>query len=192
MRELEPVLSEIVTLADGEQVILRPVRADDKELLRRGFERLSDVSRYHRFFAGKGALLDSELRYLTELDGETHLALVAVRALDPFDGLGVARAIRLRDDPATFEAALTVVDAHQRRGIGALLLERLSAAAAARGARVLRFCVLPSNDAMRALMSKAQRPLQLSRDHDILVYDARIDPSGLRPRRASRDADFPA
>lgn len=41
--------------------------------------------------------------------------------------------------------------ARARRGLGALLLERLIALAVARGAAVLRFCVLPTNAAMRSL-----------------------------------------
>jgi hypothetical protein len=41
---------EVLALGDGTRVLVRLLRADDKELLRRAFERLSDDARYHRFF----------------------------------------------------------------------------------------------------------------------------------------------
>lgn len=51
--------AERVTLRDGTEVVVRPIRADDKELLRRGFLRLSPESRYRRFFAAKHDLSPS-------------------------------------------------------------------------------------------------------------------------------------
>ena len=68
---------ETAELRDGTVVHLRLVRAEDKQLLRDGFDRLSADSRYRRFFTPKTHLTDDELRYLTELDGESHLAIGA-------------------------------------------------------------------------------------------------------------------
>src|SRR6267143_2403998 len=67
-------------------------------------------------------------------------------------GIGVARFVRLRDDPFTAEIALAVVDAHQRKGIGRLLLRRLTEAASERGLRQLLCFVLPENVPMTALV----------------------------------------
>lgn len=165
---------ERVTLSDGGEVTLRLLDRDDKELLRRGFERLSEVSRYHRFFAGKSSLLESELRYLTEIDGDRHVALVALDG-ESGEGIAVARAVRLPDERTIYEVAMTVVDQHQRRGLGALLLARLIAATAERGARALRFCVLPSNTSMRALLARAPLRLSVAVDDGVLIYDAALD-----------------
>jgi hypothetical protein len=68
---------EKAMLRDGHAVTLRLVRATDKELLRRGFERMSPESRYRRFFAAKKTLSEAELVYLTELDGLNHFAIAA-------------------------------------------------------------------------------------------------------------------
>src|SRR5687768_9068575 len=89
---------ERCVLRDGTPVLLRLVRADDKEALRRGFEGWSQQSRYARFLAPKQHLSDDELAYLCDVDQETHFALGALRDGDGEpSGLGIARFIRLPD-----------------------------------------------------------------------------------------------
>jgi ribosomal protein S18 acetylase RimI-like enzyme len=163
---------EQLALPDGTTATLRLLRADDKELLRRGFEQLSDDSRYNRFFAGKRTLLDSELRYLTEIDQRDHFALVAVRTTARGEeGLGVARAVRLRLEPEVYEGAITVVDAWQRRGLGTSLTRRLLWATRERGATRLRLCVLPSNVSMKALLVRVAPDAVTGTEDGILRFD---------------------
>jgi len=145
---------EHAELRDGTLVLLRLLRPTDKELLRVGFERLSPESRYARFFTPKAALSDDELRYLTEVDHENHVAIGAASERDGTQtGLGVARFIRFADSPETAEAAIAVVDEVQRMGLGRLLLLRLIAAARERGIERFRFEVLSSNAGMAALIA---------------------------------------
>ncbi len=159
-------------LAGGTAATVRLLHARDKELLQRGFEQLSYESRYNRFFTPKTKLLDAELRYLTELDQYDHFALVAVRATPAGeDGLGVARGVRLAGHDGVYEGAVTVVDAWQRRGLGALLMARLAAAAVERGATTLRFCVLPSNWSMRALIAAVAPNADIGSEGGILRVD---------------------
>jgi GNAT superfamily N-acetyltransferase len=147
---------EEATLADGTRVILRTVRPEDKELLRRGFERLSPESRFFRFFANKLSLSDSELRRLTEVDGVDHVALgAAVRRDDGVvEGLGIARFVRLDDEPRAAEPAVAVVDDEQGKGLGTLLLQRLAEAAHERGIERFRFEVLASNTRMKRIIEE--------------------------------------
>src|SRR3954454_6094115 len=105
-------------LEDGTPVELRQIRGDDKEQLRAGYERLSERSRLRRFLAPKPRLTESDLRYLTEVDGVNHYAVVALLGEDI---VGVARWVRLVDDPQEAEAAVVVGDPLQGRGIGKLL-----------------------------------------------------------------------
>lgn len=147
---------EHAVLQDGTRVLLRLVRPEDKELVRAGFAQLSSESRYARFLSPKSSLSEDELSYLCDLDHENHLAIGAV--LDGPDdavpvGVGIARYVRLPDRPDTAEAAITVVDAYQRRGLGKLLLVRLIAAAASRGIERFRCEVLASNAGMAALLA---------------------------------------
>ena len=120
---------ERATLRDGTSVMLRLVAPEDKALLRRSFEDWSEESRYARFHAPKSKLSEEELRYLTEIDQETHFALGAIReagdgAGEPV-GLGIARFIRLPEQapagPVTAEAAISVSDEVQGKGLGRLL-----------------------------------------------------------------------
>jgi ribosomal protein S18 acetylase RimI-like enzyme len=162
---------EQAVLLNGTPVRLRLIRPEDKELLRAGFDRLSPASRYARFLAPKLALSDDELRYLCELDHETHLAIGAVRDDgtddgtdgDPPRGLGIARFIQLPELHHTAEAAIAVADEAQHQGLGRLLFLRLVAAAAERGVERFRCEVLGSNAGMAALLA------QISPDRSIEV-----------------------
>jgi GNAT superfamily N-acetyltransferase len=148
---------EQATLRDGTPIVLRLVRSDDKELLREGFDRLSDESRYARFLSSKSTLTADELRYLTECDQEDHFALGAI--MEAADGgapigLGIARFIRLPDSPAMAEAAIAVADDAQGKGLGRLLFLRLCAAAAERGIERFHCELLGSNIGMKSLLDQ--------------------------------------
>jgi RimJ/RimL family protein N-acetyltransferase len=151
-----PLLFETVStkLRDGTPVLVRPIRPDDRDRLAAGFRRLSPESRYRRFLTVAESLSDEELRYLTEIDYRNHFAWVAVREDRPEEGLGVARWVRLREEPDVAEPAITVVDDYQGRGLGTLLLGLLAAAARAGGIERFRAYVLEENEPMRVLLEQ--------------------------------------
>lgn len=124
-------------LADGTALVLRPIEARDKDELQLGLDRLSPESVQLRFLVPKTRFTKAELRYLTEVDGHDHVAIVVELESEPGTVVGVARYVRLRDDPDTAEAAIVVADFLQRRGLGKILAEALAAEAVRHG--VLRF-----------------------------------------------------
>jgi GNAT superfamily N-acetyltransferase len=146
-----PDYRERATLRDGTEAVLRPICAADKELLHRGFLKLSPESRYRRFFAVKTDLSPAELRYLTEIDGIQHFAIGAVTP-DGRDGLGIARFIQLDGEPGVAEAAIAVADDCQGKGLGSLLFQRLVAAARERGVNRFRCEMLGTNQGMADLV----------------------------------------
>jgi len=150
-RRFDESYLETVVLNDGSEVVLRLLRPDDKDRLAAGFARLSSESRYQRFFTGKERLTETELRYLTDVDGDRHFAICAI-APDG-EGAGVARFIRMPKEPEVAEFAITVVDEMQRRGLGRILTDRLLAAASERGVKLLRAEVLADNRAMLAILA---------------------------------------
>ncbi len=130
-------------------MVARPIRPEDKARIQEGLHRLSPASRYHRFLASVVELSDDQLRHLTEVDYTNHMAWVALDPTLPSEpGVGVARYIRFPAEPEVAEVAVTVVDSHQGRGIGTLLLGLLSRSAAANGIHTFRAYVLESNTAM--------------------------------------------
>jgi RimJ/RimL family protein N-acetyltransferase len=149
-----------LTLRSGLELELRPILPSDKEELRHGFDRLSAVSRYRRFLAPMTRLPDDMVARFTEIDYVDHFAWVALDPRrGPEHGVGVARYIRLDDDPRSADVAVTVVDAYQGRGVGTLLLRLLCLTAHAHGVDRLTSLVLAENVPMRRLLSRLRARL---------------------------------
>jgi GNAT superfamily N-acetyltransferase len=136
-------------LPDGALILVRPIRPDDKRMLEEGLRHLSDESVQRRFLTPKRSFSRSELRYLTEVNGRDHVALVAEYPGEPVRRLiAVARFVRLADDPTAAEAAIVVADDWQRRGVGSGLAEML--ADEARRAGIRRFTATMSSEYVAA------------------------------------------
>lgn len=168
-----------VGLDDGSDVFVRPIRADDGPALENAFIQMSPRSRYLRFFAVREKLGTELTRKLTDIDHDRHRAWVVADPHEPSTvgtdegrGVAVARLVVVEDEPKIAEAALAVVDDHQGRGIGRLLLDLIIHTARATEVEFVRFETLAENEGMRALLSDkgAERNRSLS-DRAVLVYD---------------------
>lgn len=177
MTPIDASFHEEHVLADGTRVTLRFIRPDDADELRRAFSRLSARSRYQRFFSVLPDLSDETIRYLTCIDGDKHVAIVATT--DSHDlktevGLGVARYVRLAGAPGVAEAAVTVVDDAQSRGVGRLLLRALARVAKSRGVHCFRGTVLAENARMRHMLDELGAAVQ-PEDGQTLTFDVPLD-----------------
>ena len=147
-------ISYQATLGDGTTLVIRPIRPDDKPLLRDGFARLSERSRYFRFFTQLSTLSEHQLHYLTEIDQDRHSAWVAGVVEDNREtGVGVVRWIRLPKEPVTAEVAVTVVDDYQSRGIGRALVYVAAREGLSYGVERFRAVALAENRATIAMLT---------------------------------------
>jgi len=144
----------LLTLPDGTDVLVRPIAAEDKPLLAAGLRRLSPETAFRRFLSPKVSFSAAELRYLTEVDGHDHIALVAVRAEDPSNLIAVARCVRTTPGDMA-ELAIVVGDPWQGLGLGAILTRELTRLAALAGIRRVSGSMLAYNRPAFRLMRKS-------------------------------------
>lgn len=122
------------TLTDGTPVMIRQIHPEDKHYLEEGLRELSLEAQHYRFFAPKKAFSERELEAFTEIDHHTHDAWGAFdESEDGPKPIGIARYIRQDENPTAADFAVTVLDSHQGRGLGTLLLGVIASRATENG-----------------------------------------------------------
>lgn len=170
--------SETATLRDGTTVVIRNIRPDDAPRLQAAFTRLSPDSVYLRFLDQRRALSDRDAERLANVDGQTHFALAAtVEEKGEELIIGVARyAIVGPSEPDTAEAAVTVIDDYQRRGLGTILVQRLVGHARANGVRAFVANVHYSNAEILRFIERSGLPTQRKLQAGIWEIKLGLDP----------------
>jgi acetate---CoA ligase (ADP-forming) len=154
-------------LRDGGSIHIRAIRADDKERLLDHFRHMSQDSIYHRFFGLKHSLTDQELIRFTEIDFVNHVALVAtLRAAGDERFIGIGRYVTT--GPTRAEVAFAVLDEHQGRGIGTVLLDHLGRVARAAGITEFQADVLGDNNRMLEVFAKSGFRVNRSTDAGVV------------------------
>lgn len=151
-------------LSDGTAVVLRAIEPGDKDELQAGLHRLSPEAVHRRFMAPKVSFSRAELRYLTEVDGHDHAAIVAELADQPGTIVAVGRYVRLADEPDVAEAAIVVADFLQRKGLGTILAEALATEAVLHDIRRFSATMQGDNRAAQRLMARLTDQLELHPD----------------------------
>ncbi len=147
-----PGLQTTLRLADGSEVLLRPIRPEDATLEREFVDNLSAQSKYFRFMNHMDKISPLMLARFTQIDYDREMALVAVLGEHSPQAaiIGVARYIG-NPDKQSCEFALTVADAWQKQGLGHQLMLRLMSIARDRGLEVMEGDVLAQNSKMLRL-----------------------------------------
>jgi acetate---CoA ligase (ADP-forming) len=154
-------------LRDGGSIYIRAIRADDKERLLDHFRHMSQDSIYHRFFGLKHSLTEQDLVRFTEVDFTTHVALVAtLRTGGDERFIGVGRYVV--SGPGRAEIAFAVLDEHQGRGIGTVLLDHLGRVARAAGIVEFQADVLGDNNRMLEVFGKSGYRVKRSTDAGVV------------------------
>jgi acetyltransferase len=143
-----------VHLADIGELLIRPIRPDDAQLLAELFDTLSPQSIYYRFFSPIKQLSPTMLARFTQIDYDREIALVAILESGPSEKmLGAARVI-LQHNMKDSEFAVLVGDPWHGKGIGAHLLATCLDIARDRQFRIIWGTVLAENKGMLALGRK--------------------------------------
>jgi acetyltransferase len=149
-------LIDVMRLAGGSRVTIRPTLPQDIELQRDFFRRLSADRRYCRFMTRLTELPAMLVQRFASIDYRNHLALLAEVFEDGRETMiGEARYIVDERDPETCEFAIAVADDWQARGIAAAMLARLEHQAASSGIRRMVADTLIFNSAMIRLARRA-------------------------------------
>ena len=161
-----------VVLADGATAHVRPITPSDADRLVAFYDRVSDQSKYYRFFAPYPRLSARDIHRFTEVD---HVDRVALIVLVGDEMIGIGRYDRLDGDDA--EVAFLVEDSQHGRGVGSLLLEQLAQAARERG--VARFVaeVLPENRKMLQVFRDAGYHVANRFEDGVMHLEFPIDPT---------------
>jgi len=161
-----------VLLRDGRTAHIRPIRPDDAELLVEFYGRVSDRSKYYRFFSPMPRLSDRDVQRFTRVDHDERVALVLLLggqmiAVGRYDVVGAGEA----------EVAFLVQDSHQGRGIAQVLLEHLAQAGRERGVERFVAEVLPDNGRMIQTFREAGYRVVSGYEEGVLHLEFPIDPT---------------
>ncbi|MCD9027604.1 GNAT family N-acetyltransferase [Luteimonas sp. BDR2-5] len=147
-----PPWHEEIRLANGRQVLVRPIRPADAEPLRAAFDLLQPDEVRQRFLYAKKELSPETALRLTQPNPKSEFVLVAAEPLTPGDALlgAVARAAVL---PGTRHAEFHILVSHYvaGMGLGRHLMRRLVRWAKGKRLECLYGDVLEENEPMLAL-----------------------------------------
>ena len=177
-----------VILRSGQSLRVRPIRPDDKKRLEDFFYRLSPHTRYLRFQYVKESITEEELKYFTEVTPPQRYAYVATVGEGGSERILAVGRWDMLPDGKTAEVAFTVEDNIQMRGVGTILIEEISRAAAKFNITALEAEVLQENTRMLEVFEESG--FRLKKRFSSGVYSITIDlkdQEEYEKRQAQRD-----
>ena len=146
-------LREWVTLKNGWEVEVRPIRAEDAPLITSFHRQLSEESIRFRYFHNKSDLTQRDLSMLSHINYDRQMAFIAehLREDGSKEMLGV---VRVWNDPDNIRTEFSVIirDDLQGLGIGSLLMNKMIDYCRSVGTLEMIGKIMVDNHPMRALM----------------------------------------
>lgn len=161
-------LEEVITI-DGEDVTIRPAKPVDERRIQEHFYNLDKDDVVSRFFHDKRSFVHDDVEGISLIDYVNDLTLVAVVGEIGF-GQVVAIGECLHDHSNnTAEVAFSVSKTHQGKGLGKILLKKLSDAARENGITGLYAYTSPQNKGMINLFKSLPYQIKTVLDEDKLL-----------------------
>ena len=174
---IHPYPRDLVTrgeLADGTDVLIRPIRPEDAIIERDFVNGLSEQSRYFRFMYSLSKITPDLLSRFTQIDYDREMALIAVAERDGVEiQVGVARYSSM-PNPANCEFAIVVADDWQNKGLARRLMRALIEAARSRRYTRMVGQVLAENHRMLDFVKALGFEVELCSD-DTQLMDVFLD-----------------
>ncbi|KHJ70796.1 CoA-binding protein [Rhodococcus sp. Chr-9] len=165
-----------VLASDGGVVHLRPIVPEDADAIVAFHSKLSERTRYLRYFGPYPTISKKDLFNFTVVDHKSRVAFVAVLG-DEIIAVGRYEGLSHEGDGLSAEVAFTVADAHQGRGLGPILLEHLAGAAAENGLHTFVAEVLAENRHMITVFREAGYQVSRSFEGGVVRLEFAIDPT---------------
>ena len=165
-----------VILNDGGIASLRPIRRSDTEELRRFYSRVSDHSKYLRFFAAHPVLTDDDIDLWVDTDAYNKVTLVMLEreniiAVAGYELVTAFLPARVGD------VSFLVQDSHQSRGCGNILLEHLAEIGRQGGMQRFYAEMLATNRQMAQVFIRAGYSASPELEDGLLTVDFTIEPN---------------
>ena len=153
-RNRMPPWHEKLTLANGRELLIRPIRPEDAGPVQAGFALLEPDEIRQRFLHPMKELSQAQAERLARPDPRREFALVAAEPLPPGEALvGAVARIAIDDNRTDAEFAILVSRYIKGMGLGRHLMRRLVRWAKGRKVQRIYGDVLESNQPMQSLAS---------------------------------------
>lgn len=136
------------TTKKGYEVLLRPVKISDEDLLKDFFYSLSDQSLYRRFMSLRKDMSHERLQEFVVIDYSKEMVILAVKPEEEKEEVVGVGQYSILESTHTAEVAFAVRDEHQDKGIGTELLRYLTYLAQRQGLHGFTADVLTENRPM--------------------------------------------
>lgn len=174
-------------LNDGTAILLRPITADDREMLRGGIRDLSKESRYLRFFSAAPTIPEPVIDRLVDVDGVNHIAwgALCIGCDEPPYVMGAVHAVRHEKGSDRGEYSVAILDQFHNKGVARMLSAALLHDCAKAGFDALDVQILNENRGAAALvMSMGAR--RVSTDSGVTDFVMQVE-NGLAALREETD-----
>ncbi|HKQ46641.1 MAG TPA: GNAT family N-acetyltransferase [Phycisphaerae bacterium] len=186
--EYPDTLERTLTLKDGAQAFMRPIKLTDETLLREMFYKLSPESIHYRFFRMIKAMPHEKLQQFLRVDYDADMALVVLTSESDEDADMIGIAHYSKNLHTNFaDAAFLVRDDWQGKGVGTALMNGLVAVAREHGIAGFTADVLMDNSGMLRIFHKCGYPVESELNEG--EYQLRIPFEKKRSRRRAESSE---
>ncbi len=143
------------TFKDGLEVMIRPIKPTDEDMMRRLFYNFSDEAKYLRYFTNVRVMPHRNMQKYVNVDYDSILSIVAVIQRGHNERIIAEARYAAYPDRKNYDMAFLVDEDFQGKGIATFMLNYLIKIARERGIEKLSATVLAQNEKMLIVFDKA-------------------------------------